>query len=114
MSVLDHPVVEALFDVQQYDGEWLPVGLGDAIAFLQEKLDAVPVEYRDTALIEIDATTSYDQPLARIEITYKRPPTAAEVEKRRMDMVGDAEREAVRLKALFDQQMARVERLKQQ
>src|SRR5579864_1132178 len=73
-----------VFRQEQYDGEWLPEKLSDAIAWLQEKLEIVPNEYRDSAKIEIDSVSSWkDSHYASIEISYQRPPTEAEIAERK-------------------------------
>jgi hypothetical protein len=84
-----------IFRQERYDGEWLPEKLSDAIAWLQEKLESVPTEYRDSAKIEIDSVSSWeDSHYASIEISYRRPPTEAEIADRKAK---EAERAATEL-----------------
>jgi hypothetical protein len=73
-----------VFRQERYDGDWLPEKLSDAIAWLQGMLDSVPAEYRDSAKIEIDSVSSWeDSHYASIEISYRRPPTQAEITERK-------------------------------
>lgn len=69
-----------VFSHERYDGEWMPEGLADAIAWLNDKLESIPAEYRDSATIEIDSVSSWeDSHYASITITYTRPETDDEV-----------------------------------
>ena len=80
---LNWPVTITLFDQEQYDGNWIPGGLIKTIAWLQQFLGQVPIEYRDTATIEINSVGSYeDSHYATIEISYQRPPTEGEKQRR--------------------------------
>jgi hypothetical protein len=68
--------------LEQYNGEWVPNNLIEAIAWLQEKLCEVPEDYRASATIEISSDCSYDSSHATLEINYRRPETAEEEHKR--------------------------------
>ena len=57
--------------------------LGDVIEWLNEQYLKIPLEYRHTAKIEIDACTEWDYPYPEIEIRYLRPVTDEEIEERR-------------------------------
>ena len=72
---LNRLVTVTLFDKERWDGEWMPETLTEAIAWLQQFLEQVPVEFRETATVDISGFEDY---AARIEISYQRPPTDTE------------------------------------
>lgn len=68
-----------VFDKEQYDGEWPPESLPDAIGWFQSKLDMVPQEHRSTATIEISGIGGYEgSAYAEIVIKYTRMETNEE------------------------------------
>lgn len=106
---LNWSVTVTLFDQEQYDGNWIPEKLTEAVAWLQGFLEQVPVQFRDKATIEISSVGSYeDSHYAAIEISYQRPPTHEEKqgrlaeERQRYDAREASEREVYeRLKAKY-------------
>ena len=86
MSDFDYPITVTVFAWEQYeDGEGPPEKVVDVIAWLSTVLDGIPAEYRNNATFEIDSETSWDQSLAKLEISYERPPTPAEIQARRTE-----------------------------
>ena len=79
---LNLPVTVTLFNQDKHCGGWIPGNLGDAIAWLQNFLEKVPAEYRDSAWIEISSYDDYGSSIVDIEISYKRPPTEADKQQR--------------------------------
>lgn len=72
-----------VIDAEQYDEGFPPSGLLDFSKWLQSKIDAIPEEYRETAQIEIESVSSYeDTHYASISINYWRPETDEEIEAR--------------------------------
>jgi hypothetical protein len=69
-----------IFNQEQYDGDWVPEKLSDALQWLQLKLQEIPAEYRDSAIIEIDSAGGYEgSHYGHIEIHYTRPETDNEI-----------------------------------
>lgn len=92
--------VKVYDNVKDYN-DWPPKKLVDAIAWLQDRLDAVPPEYRGSATFEIDGVDDYGDPSARISIKYRRPMTSQEIaqaeaeeDARTLRLLRDAERQA--------------------
>lgn len=79
MSRHNYDVTVTTFKWKQYDGGAPPTNLSEFVDWARDMLNAIPVEHRKAAQIKIDGTISYDQALARVEISYTRSPTAAEV-----------------------------------
>lgn len=67
-----------VFQSEKYDADFPSSNLVKFIAEIQRHLYSIPEEFRDEAVIDIGATSSYDSYYAQIEITYTRPETAAE------------------------------------
>lgn len=79
-----HIVRITVFSQEQYGGDWPPVQAADFVAWFQGHVNGIPEQYRDTARIEIDSTSGWeDSHYARIEISYKRPETDEELSARR-------------------------------
>lgn len=69
-----------VFKADKYDREWPPENLGEAIAWFQRRLDAIPEEHRASATVEFGSVAGYeDSHYATIEIGYFRPETEAEI-----------------------------------
>lgn len=69
-----------IFNQEQYDDEWIPDKLVDAIAWLTGKLEEIPEEFRAIAEIEVDSESGYEgSHYGHIEITYRRPETDEEM-----------------------------------
>lgn len=104
-KTLNRPVTVALFAQEQYDGEWMPDDLMGAVAWLQAFLDQMPVEYRDTAEIEISSVGGYEgEHSASIQISYRRPPTDAE----KQGLLNDEHRQSAANKAERHRQYLRL------
>lgn len=63
----------------------LPDNLVKLIEFLKVKLDEVPKEYRDSALMDIEALSNWGDPCLEATISYRRPLNKEEVAKERKD-----------------------------
>lgn len=99
----DYTKTVKVLDWEQYDSKgWIPENLIDAIHWLQEILDGIPVEYRPEATIEIGSSTFHDSSTASILIEYQRPPTAEEIEERKQLARKRAEEEMMRLQKMAD------------
>lgn len=73
----------AVFDEEQYDGEWPPEDAAECVAWFAGKLEAVPAEHRATARIEIDSAGGYEgSHYGRIKIYYIRQETDEETASR--------------------------------
>lgn len=81
-----------VFSANQYDAEWFPENLSEAINWLSSKLADIPLEYQSAAIMEIDNISNYDDHEARIIISYTRPPTIEELSIRK-----EREQQAVKL-----------------
>jgi len=68
-----------VFDKEQYNGDWPPSNATEFVAWFAEKISEIPVEYRETAQIDIDSSSCYDSSFASIEIFYDRPETDDEM-----------------------------------
>ncbi len=55
-----------------------PENLIALIAWLNNKLYAIPEPYRETAIVEMDAELLYDRPSLTYQISYRRPETDEE------------------------------------
>lgn len=88
-----------------------PYGLGlndklsKAISILEEKLSAIPKEYRDTAQIEFSNRMEYGETYENVEITYESPETDDELMRR---LTIEAERSRIAL----DRKRAKLAKLK--
>ena len=72
-----------VFNQIKYDGEWPPVEAMKFVAWLNEKLATIPDEYKESAAIEIDSTTAYEDSIyPTICIAYHRHETDEEMETR--------------------------------
>ncbi len=106
----DWPVTVTVFEGERYEGKWMPESLPDAISWLQGLLEQVPDEYRHKTEIEIDSVGSWeDSHYPSITISYRRPPTGAEIreriveEKQRSEnRLEEARLQYERLKARFE------------
>lgn len=85
-------IIVTVFDNHQYEGDWPPENAVEAISWFQEKINSIPVEFRDTAKIEIEGIESYDCSYVNIEITYTREETDAELATRKAHEYEAAER----------------------
>ncbi|CAN7597312.1 hypothetical protein [Bosea sp. LjRoot237] len=56
----------------------MPENLGAAVEWLQEKLDSLPEDMREDAILEIEAERDYDCAVLKIKIEGRRPETDAE------------------------------------
>ena len=63
---------------EQYGSDWPPNKPYEFMSWFQSKISLIPEEFRDSATIEIDSSTSYDSSHATIEIRFYRPETDAE------------------------------------
>jgi len=78
-------ITVSLFSKEQYDSEWIPEKLSDAIAWLNGFLEQVPPEWRNSATIGVGSVGSYeDSHYAQIGIDYERPETDEEWAARRV------------------------------
>lgn len=66
-----------------YSVNWMPSKLTEAVQWLQNILNTIPEEHRDTAYIEISSESDYDGHNPSIEISYTRPASPAEIKKRK-------------------------------
>ena len=82
-----------VFSAESGNNGWLPENFQQAIAWLQEKFDSIPAEYRETATIEIDSGTYYDSTYSSLEIEYFRPETDEEMNSRVANQQSRAEEE---------------------
>ena len=57
----------------------LPENLRAAIAWLQEKLDSLPLEMRDGATLEIEGGDAWGSPVVEVTIEGRRPETDEEM-----------------------------------
>jgi hypothetical protein len=73
-------VTVVVFDGEQYHGGWPPSNAIGFLAWLAEKIDSIPAEHRESALIEINSYIEYYSSQATIKITYSRPITSAEID----------------------------------
>jgi len=96
--------VTAFDEDKNYD---LPTKPDELIAFFQEKIALVPEEYKDTAEIEIEAESIFDNYTAlNIKITYRRPESDEEEKKR-------LEREKAQKEWRENQELCQLEKLKE-
>jgi hypothetical protein len=76
-------VLVRVFEGDKYANEWPPEKLVEAVAWLADKLEGIPEQYRSEATFEISSSCSYeDSSYAEIEISYWRPETDEEMEAR--------------------------------
>lgn len=71
-----------VFDEEQYADKWPPEDAKEFIAWFVGKIDSIPEEHRATAKIEINAVSSYGDTYGNIGISYNRPETDEEEERR--------------------------------
>ena len=100
----DMEVTVEVFNQEQYDGEWIPPTLVAAIAWLQEKLEQIPPEFRANARIEVEGVSSYDSSYANILIDYMRPATESEIQEKQ-------NKDAERKRQIEEREQAELERL---
>lgn len=62
--------------------DWPPVDPAGFLRWFQDKIETVPVEYRDTLAISISAHAYYDSGTAEIIIEYTRDETPEEIDAR--------------------------------
>jgi hypothetical protein len=89
----DFDKVTRVVSIEQYDGDWVPEDLAEAIEWLQEKLSLIPEEHRGQARLLIDSRISYDSSYATVEIEYSRPATTEEIAERQREAAARAERD---------------------
>ncbi len=82
----------------------LPTFLKDAIPWLQKILDEVPIEYKDSVIIDVGTDGDYDSPQPELSIWYRRPKTADEI-------ADDKRSEHARWAAQCQHDMANLQRL---
>jgi len=95
MSTTDRREVRVtVYDGEEFShgGDWPPGNLAEAIAWLQERLDSVPPEYRDVVKVDFDSVSDgYGGHEAGIKIHYIRPETDEEMAARQARERRDAE-----------------------
>jgi hypothetical protein len=74
-----------IYDIDRPNDQYPPENLGELIAWLYKKLQSIPIEFRDSATVEMGATESYGCPDLSYEISYEEPETDEETESR-LDM----------------------------
>ena len=60
----------------------IPENASEFVAFWQAKVDKIPIEFIDDAIIEIEACEEDGYPYICFDISYKRPETAEEMKAR--------------------------------
>lgn len=92
-----------IFDKNQYDGDWPPEDAAGCVAWFASKLEAIPLEHRDTAKIEIYSSLSYDvDHSGHIEIYYTRLETFEEMKIREVDELRYKENRKKELRKLLE------------
>ena len=94
MQNFNYPKTVTILDTRQYDGEWVPETLVEAISWLTEKLAKVPVQYQKDVSIRIGGDSYHDSTYATVCIEYNRPATPEEIEQRRAYAMAQAEKDA--------------------
>ena len=64
------------------DCAYFPTKATEFLAFWQEKLMLIPVEYRDSAEIEIETYQSYESEYIQATVSYTRPENKEEKQER--------------------------------
>ena len=64
------------------DCAYFPTKATEFLAFWQEKIMLIPVEYRDSASIEVEAYQSYDCEYVQATVSYERPENKEEKQER--------------------------------
>jgi hypothetical protein len=101
MSEKQHVYVK-VFHQEQYDGDWPPGNLAEAMRWIQQKLHSIPIEHRASASLDIDSVSGYeDSHFARISIAYSRLETDGEYKDRLAAQRFKAEAEANRERQLY-------------
>ncbi len=78
----------SVFDEDQNDGDWPPENAAGFLSWFTEKINLIPVEFREKAKIEIDGDGDGDGcSYASILIYYYRPKTEQEKERYRQDEI---------------------------
>ncbi len=98
-----------ILNIERYDDGWPSRNLVEFVKWATNVLDQVPDEYKDTATIDIESRSGYENDhLPAIEISYSRPLTdvelaAARLRERQRLALEEAEARAAyaRLKARF-------------
>lgn len=85
-------------DFPQYD--WIAPKV---LAWLTEKIEEIPTEFRDSSWCRISSETSYDSSQATIEIGYERPETAEETAKRLAEKAATKRAKEMNERALYEQ-----------
>lgn len=94
-----------VFCGEQYCGDWPPEPAAEFFAWLQAKIAKIPPEYAASARIEISSESGYEgSHSGKIEISYERLETDAEVSDRLARAREQRNREVQRL----EQQLARM------
>ena len=98
-----------VYDYNSYS-DTIPELASEFLEFWQRKLEQIPAEYKSTAKIELDATSSYDCGQLLVEMSYLRPETDEEEavrtrkEDRQRKSLEDLERsQLAKLKAKYDE-----------
>ena len=66
--------------VEQGGSNWPPADAAGCVAWFQKQLESIPPEFRSEAKFAIQSGGVYeDSPCARVEISYYRPETDAEM-----------------------------------
>jgi hypothetical protein len=92
-----------VFSREQYDEPWPPEGLAEFREWVDDLLEGIPEEFRDSAKIQIDSTTSYGQSLATVTVSYVRPETDEEAARREHEERAGWEQQRNRLRHELEQ-----------
>jgi hypothetical protein len=84
MSQERKTVYMSIFNAGEHDDYgWPPKNAIRFIAWFQEKIDSIPLEFRDSAIVEINSVSEYyGAHSVELEIHYKRPETDIEMRAR--------------------------------
>ena len=105
----DYPVTVTVVDVSDEHGpDWPPSNLVEFIAWVTNHMASIPSEFRAVARIEIGSTTSYDDAVANLTISYDRPATADEIARRNANAIRRAEEDVVRLRRAIEHEERRL------
>lgn len=89
----------------EYESDFPPTNLMEFRAWLDQKTNLIPEQYRHNAEFEIDSYVSYDSSYARLTIQYSRPELPEEESARESELMR-------RKRANLDEARARYEKLK--
>lgn len=105
ISAKRRSIHESVFEGERcYTGDWPPEKPADFLAWWQEKIEAIPEEFRDTATIEIDSRSGYEgshDPC--IKIGYWRQETDTELATRLTAMQQDAVLKEMQARATYEE-----------